>query len=163
MIDLVEVSTAAVSLITPFLPILRKSADNIGESFQETILKRGGDAIWNSSKKIWLSLCNNLQGDRKKRLEELADELISFENRPRYKEIAQEEFAAFLAQRLKEDSNFLQELQALIGNDSATQEIIARNNSLVERVKQTMHGGGKQKIMAGDDSIISDADQQMTL
>ena len=51
--DITQISTAIVSLIAPFTPVLLDAGKAVGQKWVETVGEKGGEFAWNSSKMIW--------------------------------------------------------------------------------------------------------------
>jgi hypothetical protein len=138
--DVQLISAAVVQIIAPFMPYLLKAAKIGGIKVIEAIGEKGGEAAWNKAQDLWGNITRKYHGD---------DEINAIANliSTRPDQISYwDNLTEILAEKLKADSQLLQELLSLMGGEKGIQQITAEN-SYIERVTMKMSGvSGKQGI-----------------
>jgi hypothetical protein len=150
-----EVATAAVALLSPFLPYLTGIASATAEKLSDTLLEKGGEAAWRTANSLWERLSVRWGGDP----EVSSTATLVAVTPDRIDRRA--ELAEVLARKLESDAALLQELQAIVGGEQRVQEIIGGDRAVLERVSQRMRGAGRQRIELGADGRGADLNQVM--
>lgn len=147
-IDIVQLSTAIVTTLVPFTPILIKMAQFSAEAIGEMVVQKGGEAAWQKAKSIWGKITSRFGDDK---VIEGAAMMVA--GQPANEEF-QKMLAVQLASRLQQHPDLAKELIELLGGQDAVQKVIADRSSWVEDVTQEMSGSGSQIVQASDDSVI---------
>lgn len=139
--DYTQIAVTLTAYLAPFTPYLVEG----GKKFAG----EAGKAAWGKAQGVWEKLKDRFGDDRK--IETAAKTVAADPQDDDYQGL----LAKALATRLKEDSNFAEELLNAIGGQEAIQKVRANKSSWVENVTQEISGSGTQIVEARDDSIIT--------
>ena len=147
--DPITLSTAAVTALAPFTPYLLKIAASITESLSEKIATEGGEKAWEMAQSLWKFITQKLNPNG-----ETEDAARVLARKPEDQN-RQAMLTEVLVNQLTENPNLAQELVSILGGQESIQKIVAKNESLIENVAQSMEGkGGHQVVEATDKSSI---------
>jgi hypothetical protein len=148
MIDIVQIASAAVAIVSPHLPALLKAGKFAGEKLIEAAAKKTADKALEKAGAVW----DTLKGyfGEKPDLEAAANLLATNPKDPTYQKV----LAKPLASLLKEKPELSEKLLALMGGEQRVQEVLAERASWVDDVTQELEGAGTQRVKAKDESII---------
>lgn len=142
MPDFNQLTAQIIAALTLTVPYLDSVAQGIGKEIGSTTARKAGQVI--------AILRNRFRQDNNQRAEQTLDlfkeDPITFEGA----------LSKLLLQTLEQHPEWAKEVQQLLV-DSTVQEIIATNNSVVERITMNLAGSGIQRIQT-DNSGISDID-----
>jgi hypothetical protein len=151
--DYVQIASATVAWISPFLPYLLNAVKASGKKFADILAEKGGDVAWGTAQTIWEKVTKGAEKNP-----ELKGASMMVAAKPTH-QTYQAIFIDTLAQQLKSDPSMAKDLMELLGGKEAVQKVLADNNSVVERAKQEMKGSGKQIIKASKRSTIKGVTQ----
>lgn len=154
--EIAELSTAIVTRLAPFLPLLVSAARFSRDAIAEMIVQNGGQAAFNHAQGLWQRIRGSYEDDA---LVNGAAMMVSAEPT---NESFHQQLANILATRLSENKQLAEELLSLLGGKGTVQEIIAGKGSLIENITQEMEGSGTQSVRATNDSIITGVTQKRT-
>ncbi len=139
--DYAQIAATVATYMAPFTPYLVEG----GKKFAG----EAGKAAWEKAQVVWDKLKDRFGDDKK--IETAAKTVAADPQDEDYQGL----LAKALASRLKEDSNFAEELLNAIGGQEAIQKVLADKSSWVENVTQEISGIGTQIVEARDDSVIT--------
>ena len=144
-----HIATASVALIAPFMPYLTEVAKASGTKFAEAIAEKGGEGAWGKALKIWSKLKERFSqnGDLEDAARMLARKPEDESRRVLLTEV--------IAEILKSDPDFAENLLDVFGGTGALQTVIANSGSWVQDVKQDMTGDGQQRLEVNDSTAIN--------
>jgi hypothetical protein len=148
MIGVIEIATATVTALAPYLPQLLKGAQIAGEKFGEGLATKAGEVTLGKITEIWGKIKNRFT--QHPELEHAAALAGTQPSDTTYQTV----FAKALAAYLQQDSQLSEDLLNLLGGEKAVQKVIADRSSMIEDVTQEMEGTGKQSVEASDNSVI---------
>jgi hypothetical protein len=152
--DFVQLATAAVSLLTPFMPYLVPLGKELKETVAEVIQKQGGAMVWQKAEEIWQKISVYFGNE-----EEFQDATRMLSRAPQ-DPTRQDMFVKLLAEHLQNNNALGEEIKKVLGGPSGVQRIIAGNDAQISRVRQAMAGTGEQIIEAGDRAVFTDLSQE---
>jgi|SRR5579859_968438 len=148
MIGVIEIATATVTALVPYLPQLLKGAQIAGEKFGEGLATKAGELTLGKITEIWGKIKNSFK--QRPELEHAAGLAGTQPSDP----TCQIVFAKALASCLQQDPQLSEDLLNLLGGEKAVQKVVADRSSMIEDVAQEMEGTGKQSVKASDNSVI---------
>lgn len=146
--DVVQISSATVVSLAPFLPLLIQAGKFTAEAIAEMVIQKGGENAWTKAQALWSKVNAGLRDD-----EDVKDAARMLARQPESK-TRQTALVEVLAVRLQDDPVLASELASLLGGQESIQQVLADRNSWVEDIEQSMTGAGKQIVKASDDSVI---------
>lgn len=155
MIDLVSVSVAAVSLLSPYLPQLLSLGKTAGEKIGEAVLDKSLDAAGGQVKKLWDKISGYFKDDV-----EVTSAATMVAASPK-DSLRQEMLGQVLAERLKAHPELAEELVKIMGGGERVQQINAGNEAIIRDIRMKMAGSGKQSISGGDKAVIKRVEMDM--
>lgn len=154
--NLVDLSTATVATLAPFLPYLLNAAQFTAEAIGEMVVQNGGQKVWQRAQSMWRAIHNRYRDDGV-----ITGMATAVAAAPENTTI-QQTLAVQLAQRLAENPDLVRELLDLFEGQEIVQEVLAERGSWVEKVRQEIEGGvGVQKVQATDQSTIIGVTQRI--
>lgn len=135
-----EVVGGIMALLVPAAPFLMQAAESAASQM--------GEDAWQKAKTLYEKLRNRFQADDNQKA---ATTLDLFVDDPDTFESA---LSKLLLETLQQHPKWAKEIRDLLAGP-ATQEIIARNESVLQRVQQSLSGSGTQRIEA-DKSKLTD-------
>jgi len=148
MIGVIEIATATVTALAPYLPHLLKGAQIAGEKFGEGLATRAGELTLGKVTEIWGKIKNRFT--QHPELEHAAGLVGTQPDDPTYQTF----FAKALAAYLQQDPQLSEDLLKLLGGEQAVQSVVADRSSMIEDVTQEMEGKGAQSVEARDNSVV---------
>lgn len=148
MLGVIEIATATVTALAPYLPHLLKGAEIVGGKFGEALASKAGELALAKIPEIWGKIKN--QFTQHPELEHAAGLLATQPADSTYQTV----FAKTLAAHLQQNPQLAQDLLGFLGGESAVQKVAADHSSLIEEVTQEMHGAGRQSVEATGNSVI---------
>jgi hypothetical protein len=148
MIGVIEIATATITALAPYLPILLHGIQKAGEKFGDTLASKAGEAAAAKIPKLWGKIKDRFA--QHPQLEHAAALVATQPDDSSYQTV----FAKALAVYLQQEPQLAQDLLELLGGESAVQKVAADHSSLVEEVTQDMQGTGRQTVEATDNSVV---------
>ncbi len=148
MIGVIEIATATVTALAPYLPRLLHGVQLAGEKFGDTLASKAGEAAAAKMPELWAKIKNRFA--QHPQLEHAAGLVATQPADSTYQTV----FAKALAAYLQQDPQLAQDLVALLGGESAVQKVAADHSSLIEDLTQEMQGTGRQTVEATDNSTV---------
>jgi hypothetical protein len=145
-LDIVQIASAAISTLVPFLIEMGKSA---GKKMAETLGVKGGEATAHKGQALWKKLTADAE------TKSIVDTLIRKPHDEKRQDIAVEDLTAYL----EKNPALAHELAELLGGQEAIQTIVVDEGGGVEDATQTMEGSGQQIIAAKNKGIVRGAQQ----
>ena len=137
-----EVVGAVMAVLAPAAPFLMQAAESAASQI--------GEDAWQKAKSLYLKLRDRFNADDNQAAVQTLD---LFVHDTETFEIA---LSKLLLKTLQEHPEWAKEVRELLA-DPSTQEIIARNESVLTRVSQSMSGGGKHTMrIEADKSHLTD-------
>lgn len=133
-----EVVGGVMALLIPAAPFLMQAAESAASQI--------GEDAWEKAKNLYDKLHERFSKDDN---QAAAQTLDLFVNDPNTFESA---LSKLLLKTLEQHPEWAKEVRDLL-TDPSTQEIIARNESVLTRVKQSLSGSGTQRIEADKSSL----------
>lgn len=147
--DVATVTKEVVVFLAPFLPYLLKAGEKAAE---EAGKKLGGDA-WEQAKALWDKLRPKVEA--KPAAQEAVQDAVAAPDDPD----AQAALRLQLKKLLAGDETLAQEIARLM-QDSVVQRVVAERSSVVRQVEQTAEGGEtRQEVVARDKSTVEGVKQ----
>ena len=137
-----QIMTILVGAAPALLPLLTKVAEGAASETGKGVAKKAGE--------LFEKLRSRFQNDKN---DEADSTLTLFIKNPQRFESV---LSAYLLETLQKHPEWANEIRALLAEPSL-QEIVAKNKSVVERIKMKISGSATQHIEA-DDSRITDVD-----
>jgi hypothetical protein len=146
--DFVSVATAAVSLLSPFLPRLIALGGELGGKIKDAVVDTGATELGKQAKNVWDKITGSFGDDRK--LTNAAAMTADAPDDTNRQKILIEE----LAKRLKDQPELAEELVVLMGGEKRLQQLIAGYEAIIEDISFEMKGAGEQTLKTGDKARI---------
>ena len=147
MIDPVTLTAQLVAILTPAAPYLKKAAESAAAKI--------GEAAWKKAQDLYAKLQDRFTQDNNSSAEKTLDLFVEDP------ETFESALSMKLLETLEKHPEWAKEIGDLLA-DPKTQEVLATNNSTVERIAQSMKGSaGTQRVQADDHSKISDVKQSI--
>lgn len=152
-IDVIQIATATVATLTPFMPFLAEVGKAGGQKLAEVIAEKGGETAWQKAQGLWGKIKAYFESDP-----EVKSAATMVATKPE-DQSRRTMLVEVLAERLKQTPELALELLDLLGGQERIQEVLADQSSWVEDVTQRMKGGGQQTVKASRDSVIKNVRQ----
>mgnify|MGYP000881463814 CR=1 FL=1 len=134
-----------ITVLAPAAPYLKSALDKFTE--------KAVDAAWQTARGLYDKVRQRFETDHNDNAQQTLDLFVADP------ETFEAVLSKYLLQTLQTHPEWAAEIRALLAQP-ATQEIIARNKSTLERVTQSMTGAGTQRIEA-DHSKLKDVKQDI--
>lgn len=148
MIGVIEIATATVTALAPYVPYLLKGVKAAGGKFAEGMATKGGELAGGQISEIWDKIKKHF-GEHPE-LEHAAGLVAAGPADPTYQTV----FAKALATYLGKNPQLSEDLLKLLGGEQGVQKVIADRSSTVEDVTQEIEGSGTQSVEATDNSTV---------
>lgn len=148
--DPISIATAAVSLLSPFLPQLISLGSEMGGKIKDAIVDKGVSELGTQAKALWDKITSYFANDPV--LTSVATVTAASPNDTDRQKMLIEE----LSKRLEGHPALAEELLKMMGGPKRVQELTAGYGAIIERVRFKMGGPGQQRISGGDMSTIKD-------
>jgi hypothetical protein len=154
MLGIPEIAAAAVTVLSPYIPVLTGALQKGGEELAKWVAQKGGELAWNKAQEVWKKITGSLGNDpgvtgaAAVLAEDPSDEGF------------QTALAKLLTKRMENNPDLVKELEAVLGGAAGVQKIVTGENAIVKNVRQAMKGSGKQDIEIGRGGRAGDLTQE---
>lgn len=145
--SLMQLAQSITNFLEPLFPYIiigtKKAAEEAGN--------KAGSDVWEKGKNLWRKLCSKENPELKEAAGDMAISPTDAENK--------KAFTQEILKSLEKDPDLTKEIETMM-KDGIIQRVIAKNNSVIENVKQNSSGTNKvcQEVIA-DGSTIKGVEQ----